>query len=575
MSKLSLTEIQKTTKLLITGGCGFIGSNFIKYILDKYPNYEVINIDKLSYGGNLDNLQDIETNPRYKFIKGDICDQKLVDETVKDIDGIIHFAAETHVDRSIESSNDFIKSNVIGTQILLESATKNGLKRFHYISTDEVFGALGEEGKFNEKSPHDPKNPYAASKASAEHLVRSFFHTYQLPITISNCSNNYGLYQYPEKLIPLFLTNLIEGKKVPVYGNGLNVRDWIHVIDHCQAIDLIYHNGKIGENYCICTNDEKRNIDLTKEILSEFGFGEEKMHFVVDRKGHDFRYAMDNSKIKELGWTQSIELKNGLKDTIQWYKQNEWWWKKLKKNKIKGIILAGGTGNRLLPLTKVTNKHLLPIYDKPMIFYPLETLKKAGITEIMIVCGTESVGDFLNLLGSGKEYGVNLTYRVQDGSGGIAHAAALAKEFVGNNKCVIILGDNIFEENITPYIEEFEKQEKGARILLKEVGEKEAKRFGIAIIEGKKVTYVEEKPKIPKSNLAMTGLYMFDHKVFDIISHLKPSKREELEITDALDAYVKKGELEYNIIMKFWSDAGTFESLHNSSLFQKNNSEQR
>ncbi|MBI2662471.1 dTDP-glucose 4,6-dehydratase [Candidatus Woesearchaeota archaeon] len=569
MSKLSSTDIQKTTKLLVTGGCGFIGSNFIRYILDKYPNCEVINIDKLSYGGNLDNLRDIETNPHYKFIKGDICDQKLVDETVKEIDGIIHFAAETHVDRSIQSSTDFIKSNVIGTQVLLESATKNGLKRFHYISTDEVFGALGEEGKFNEKSPHDPKNPYAASKASAEHLVRSFFHTHQLPITISNCSNNYGPYQYPEKFIPLFLTNLIESKKVPVYGSGLNVRDWIHVIDHCRAIDLIYHQGKIGENYCICTNDEKRNIDLTKEILSEFGFGEEKIHFVVDRKGHDFRYAMDNSKIKELGWTQSIELKNGLKDTIQWYKQNEWWWKKLKENKVKGIILAGGTGSRLLPLTKVTNKHLLPIYDKPMIFYPLETLKKAGITDIIIVCGTESVGDFLKLLGSGKEYGVNLTYRVQDGSGGIAQAASLAKTFVGKSKCVMILGDNIFEEDITPYVDAFEKQRKGARILLKKVGEKEAKRFGVAIVEGKKVTYVEEKPEIPKSNLAMTGLYMFDDEIFDIISRLKPSKREELEITDALDAYVKKGELEYDIITGFWSDAGTFESLHNSSLFIK------
>src|SRR3989344_5122658 len=558
------------TKLLVTGGCGFIGSNFIHYILQKYPTYKVINIDKLTYGGNLDNLRDIDTNPRYRFVKGDVCDTNLVNELVQEVDGIIHFAAETHVDRSIESSADFIKSNVLGTQVLLEAAARHDLKRFHYISTDEVFGSLGEEGRFIETSPHDPKNPYAASKAAAEHLVRSYFYTHNLPVTISNASNNYGPYQYPEKLIPLFITNLLEGKKVPVYGDGRNVRDWIHVLDHCQAIDLIYHKGKVGENYCVCTNNEKRNTEITFDILAEFEFGEEKIEYVPDRKGHDFRYAMDNSKINVLGWHPKINFKEGLKETIQWYKQNEGWWKKLKKSKIKGVILAGGTGSRMLPLTRVTNKHLLPVYNKPMIFYPLETLKKAGITDILIVCGTESVGDFLRLLGSGKEYGVDLTYRVQDGSGGIAHAANIAKTFVGKDKCIIILGDNIFEEDITPFIKAFEKQETGARICLKEVSEDDAKRFGIAIVDGKKVTYVEEKPEKPRSNLAMTGVYMFDGGVFDVISHLKPSKRGELEITDTLDYYVKIGQLEYDIIKGFWSDAVTFKSLYTASNFMKN-----
>lgn len=258
-------------KILVTGGCGFIGSNFIRYFLNKYPNYEIINIDKLTYGGNLDNLRDLEREPRYRFVKGDICDAKLVEELVRDVGGIIHFAAETHVDKSIENSLDFIKSNVLGTQVLLEAATRYGLKRFHYISTDEVFGALGDEGRFNEKTPYDPKNPYSASKAAAEHLVKSYHHTHNLPITISNSSNNYGPYQFPEKILPLFITNLIEKKKVPVYGNGRNVRDWIHVLDHCRAVDLIYHKGKIGDSYCICTNCEKRNLELTKDVLLEFG----------------------------------------------------------------------------------------------------------------------------------------------------------------------------------------------------------------------------------------------------------------------------------------------------------------
>jgi len=237
---------------------------------------------------------------------------------------------------------------------------------------------------------------------------------------------------------------------------------------------------------------------------------------------------------------------------------------------MKGVILAGGTGSRLLPLTKVTNKHLLPIYDKPMIFYPLETLKKAGIKDIMIVCGNESVGDFLKLLGSGKEYGVDFTYKVQDGSGGIAAAAKLTRSFVGNDKCVIILGDNIFEDDVSAFIKAFDKQSKGARICLKEVGEEEAKRFGIAIVKGEKVIHVEEKPEKPKSNLAMTGLYMFDCNLFNVIDRLKPSKRGELEITDALDIYVKKNLLYYDVLKGFWSDAGTFESLIKSSIFIKN-----
>lgn len=318
-------------KILITGGAGFIGSNFVHYIIGKYPDYSIINLDKLNYAGNLENLKDIDDNRRYRFVRGDICDHELVNKLVKEVDVIVHFAAESHVDRSIENSGIFVKTNVLGTQVLLDAAYMHGNKRFHHISTDEVFGELGKEGKFSEKTPYEPRSPYSASKASADHLVRAYFSTHNLPITISNCSNNYGPYQYPEKLIPLFITNLIEGKKVPLYGKGLNIRDWLHTKDHSEAIDLILHKGKLGETYCIGGDCEMRNIDVTKIILKEMGFGDKMIEFVEDRKGHDFRYAIDFSKIKrELGWKPRIDFKEGIKRTIKWYKDNEGWWRKLK-----------------------------------------------------------------------------------------------------------------------------------------------------------------------------------------------------------------------------------------------------
>lgn len=325
-------------KILITGGCGFIGSNFILYILKKYKNYKIVNLDKLTYAGNRENLLSVENNQRYKFIKGDICDRKLVNSLMKKVDAVVHFAAESHVDRSILHADDFVKTNVVGTQILLNAALRCNKKRFHHISTDEVFGELGKMGKFSEKTPYNPRSPYSASKAAADHLVRAYFHTYGLPVTISNCSNNYGPYQFPEKIIPLFITNLIEGKKVPVYGRGENIRDWIHVDDHNEGVDLVLHKGKIGETYCLGGNAEMKNIDITKLILKEFGSGTEMIKFVVDRKGHDFRYAIDFSKIKnELGWFPRHTFERGLKGTIIWYKKNEKWWKSLKEKIIENI----------------------------------------------------------------------------------------------------------------------------------------------------------------------------------------------------------------------------------------------
>ena len=319
-------------KILVTGGCGFIGSNFILYALKKYENCEIVNLDKLTYAGNKKNLTSIEDDPRYKFVKGDICDKELVNSLVKDVDVIVHFAAESHVDRSILQADEFMKTNVLGTLSLLDAALRNGKKRFHHISTDEVFGSLGEEGKFSENTPYDPRSPYSASKAAADHLVRAYYHTHGLPITISNCSNNYGPYQFPEKLIPLFVTNIMEGKKVPVYGKGLNIRDWIHVNDHVEAIDLILDNGRIGETYCVGGDAEMRNIDITHIIIEAFGYGDEMMEYVEDRKGHDFRYSIDCKKIKtELGWEPTVTFEEGIKKTITWYKDNVNWWKPLKK----------------------------------------------------------------------------------------------------------------------------------------------------------------------------------------------------------------------------------------------------
>lgn len=331
--------------LLVTGGAGFIGSNFIHYIIKKYPasaadkpDYKITNLDLLTYAGNLENLKSLENNPNYKFVKGDIADKDLVNNLVKDVDIVVHFAAESHVDRSILDSEAFIKTNIIGTHTLLEAARQHGNKRFHHVSTDEVFGSLGpNDPAFNENTPYDPRSPYSASKAASDHLVRAYFHTYNLPITISNCSNNYGPYHFPEKLFPLFITNLLEGKKVPLYGDGLNVRDWLFVEDHCAAIDAIIHQGKIGETYCVGGNAEKTNQEITDKILELLGKNppENWIEFVKDRPGHDKRYAIDFSKIKnELGWEPKTNIKEGLKKTIDWYKNNKNWWKSIKNKKL-------------------------------------------------------------------------------------------------------------------------------------------------------------------------------------------------------------------------------------------------
>jgi len=319
-------------KLLITGGAGFIGSNFIHYWLKNNSSDEIVNLDKLTYAGNLDNLKAIENNNNYSFVKGDICDRELVKTLMKDIDVVVHLAAESHVDRSIQDSEDFIRTNVEGTRVLLDEARKAGVSRFHHVSTDEVFGALSlQDAPFNENTPYDPRSPYSASKAASDHLVRAYFHTHNLPITISNCSNNYGPYQYPEKLIPLFLTNLMEGKKIPIYGKGNNIRDWIHVDDHSRGLEAIIKKGKAGETYLLGGNSEFSNLEITKKILEIMNTDDSMIEYVKDRAGHDLRYAINYSKAKsELNWEPRIGFEEGLKDTVDWYKKNNGWWKKLK-----------------------------------------------------------------------------------------------------------------------------------------------------------------------------------------------------------------------------------------------------
>lgn len=317
-------------KILVTGGSGFIGSNFIHYQLENYDD-QIINVDKLNYAGNRDNLKDIEADSNYSFYNFDICNKEKIDRLMhQGIDYIVNFAAESHVDRSIKDPSIFIKTNVEGCQNLLDLALKFGVEKFVQISTDEVYGSLGAEGKFTETSSLNPSNPYAASKAAADLLVKSYFKTYDLPVNITRCSNNFGPCQYPEKLIPLFIINALQDKKLPVYGDGKNIRDWIYVKDHCKALDLVMRRGQIGEIYNIGANNEKTNLEITRKILSLLSKTELLIKHVKDRKGHDYRYAVDSSKIEEeLGWEPEFGFENAIRKTINWYLDHKKWWQKI------------------------------------------------------------------------------------------------------------------------------------------------------------------------------------------------------------------------------------------------------
>lgn len=317
-------------KLLVTGGCGFIGSNFIHYMLDKYPDYKIVNLDKLTYAGNPENLKDIQNNPNYSFVKSDICDPALANEVMKSVDHVVHFAAESHVDRSIKDGSVFVRTNVLGTNTLLQSALSYDIKKFVHISTDEVYGSI-EAGSFTETDPLNPSSPYSSSKAGSDLLAKSYHTTYGLPVCITRCTNNFGPYQYPEKLIPFFISRLMEGKKVPIYGTGLNIRDWIYVEDHCSAVDFVLHNGKSGEIYNIDGGNELTNLEITCRLLKMLGKDESSIEYVEDRKGHDFRYSLDGSKLEKMGWKPLYDFDSALERTVKWYVENRWWWEPLKR----------------------------------------------------------------------------------------------------------------------------------------------------------------------------------------------------------------------------------------------------
>ncbi|WP_174614786.1 dTDP-glucose 4,6-dehydratase [Virgibacillus ihumii] len=315
-------------KLLITGGAGFIGSNFVQYMLKNYPEYEVVNLDALTYAGNLENLKKLENSQNYTFVKGDITDRATVDALFQkeNFDAVVNFAAESHVDRSINEPDVFVSTNIMGTQVLLDVAKKYNTQKYVQVSTDEVYGSLDTDGSFTENSPIAPNSPYSASKASADLLVRSYYKTYNFPVNITRCSNNYGAYQFPEKLIPLMINNVREGREIPIYGDGQNVRDWIYVEDHSRALDRVLHDGKPGEIYNIGSNNEHSNLDMAKMLLNLMDAPESLITFVPDRKGHDFRYAIDASKIStELGWEPGYSFETGLQETVDWYRNNQDW----------------------------------------------------------------------------------------------------------------------------------------------------------------------------------------------------------------------------------------------------------
>lgn len=320
-------------KVLVTGGAGFIGSNFIHYWIKNHPDDKIVNLDKLTYAGHIESLKELEDNPNYSFIQGDIAELEDVKKAMEGVDLVVHFAAESHVDRSVIDPLIFVKTNVLGTANLLHIALENKIKHFHHVSTDEVYGDLEQDDPpFNPNTSYNPRTPYSASKAGSDHLVRAFFKTYGLPITITNCANNYGPYHDPEKLIPRFITNLLEGKKVPLMGQGENIREWLYVEDHAKAIDIVIEKGKVGETYLV-EGEERTNLEVTKKILEILGLDESNIEFVEHRLGHDFRYANDGSKLRELGWEREHNFEEDLEKTVQWFKENGWWWKPLIKDR--------------------------------------------------------------------------------------------------------------------------------------------------------------------------------------------------------------------------------------------------
>ncbi|MEX0869885.1 MAG: dTDP-glucose 4,6-dehydratase [Candidatus Spechtbacterales bacterium] len=594
--------------VLVCGGAGFMGSNFVRYILNKYPEYRVINYDKLTYAGNLDNLQDIENDPRYKFIKADIADKEALEKVIteENINIIVNFAAETHVDRSIGNAEDFVKTNVHGVHTLLEAATKHNI-RLVQISTDEVFGSTLKKS-FHEDSHVRPNSPYSATKAAGDMLCRSYYKTYRTDVLVTHSCNVFGPFQYPEKLIPLFVTNLIDNKKIPVYGDGQNVREWIFVEDHSRAVDLVMHQGRPGNAYNIGTGHEKSNIDITKTVIKKLDKNESYIKFVEDRKGHDRRYAVDSTKLRQMGWSPVFDFDSAMDITIDWYRNNEAWWRKLSEprpstptlqnenplsyenkdklsevaaaiprqttNRMKALITAGGRGTRLRPITFTLNKHVIPIANKPMIEHAIEKVVRAGITDIGI---SINEGDRVlpQIVGDGSRFGAKITYIEQRGGAlGLAHVVKNAREFLGDSDFLFYLGDNVILSDLNEFVNAFYEKRLNCFLALSHV--KDPHRFGVPEIQGDRIVRVLEKPENPPSNFAVTGIYIYDKNIHKAIENLQPSSRGELEISDAHTALIEMG---YNIghkeITGWWKDTGKPADLLEGNRLLLDNIQQR
>ncbi len=628
------------SSVLVCGGAGFMGSNFVKYLLEKYNDIKVVNYDKLTYAGNSENLKNIEADTRYKFVKADIADAETLDTVIKEnnIKLIVNFAAETHVDNSIESASPFIQTNIVGTHNLLEEADKHSI-RLVQISTDEVFGST-ESGEFSENSPLQPNSPYSASKAGADLLCRAYTKTYGTDVIVTHSCNVFGPNQYPEKVIPRFITNLLMDKKVPVYGDGENVREWLYVDDHSKAIDCIIKKGGAGEVYNIGSGFEKSNLDLTYNILHKLGKDKSYIEYVEDRKGHDRRYALKTEKIKSIGWSPEVGFDAGLNKTIEWYRENKEWWQALrnhddddkdrnddndydkdqdqdhdhdhdkernndndenrshddqdaggriqdtiandyyydsvhghyhyydrektqgqpKQQVKKALITAGGRGTRLRPITNTRNKHTIPLANRPMIEHAVEKVADAGIEEIGISVN-KGEENLQKILGDGSRYGVRITYIEQEGGAlGLAHVVKNAKNFINEDSFLFYLGDNIITADLTGFIEEFQKENLNCFLALSRV--EQPQRFGVPVIENGKILKVEEKPENPASELAVTGIYIYDHNILEAVDNIELGHRGEFEISDAHTYLINKGlKLGYKEISGWWKDTGKPEDI--------------
>ncbi len=549
--------------IFVTGGAGFIGANFVHDWLAA-EREGVLVIDKLTYAGNLDNLSALRGDSRFEFAQVDICDRVALAALLSKHRprAIVHFAAESHVDRSISGPGEFIRTNINGTFELLEAVRgyypaldepARAALRFLHVSTDEVYGSLGEsDPAFSETTPYAPNSPYAASKAASDHLVRAYHHTYGLPVLTTNCSNNYGPYQFPEKLIPLMILNALEGKPLPVYGDGANVRDWLYVGDHCAAIRRVLAEGRLGETYNIGGKSEMRNLEVVQAAGADLR-GRHPAHGAVVPGQCGLDRARAQRRLPRLDREELRTTARGAGHAMT----------------RKGIILAGGSGTRLYPVTQVISKQLLPIYDKPMVYYPLSTLMLAGIRDILVISTPADTPRFRELLGDGSQWGIRLDYAVQPRPEGLAQAFIIGREFVGADPAALILGDNIFYgHDLVEQLRRANARAKGATVFAYRVNDPE--RYGVVEFDdGGRAVSIEEKPKAPRSNYAVTGLYFYDNAVLDVAASIRPSARGELEITEVNQRYLDAGALQVEIMGRgmAWLDTGTHESLLQASTF--------